>query len=105
MKDLGDLVGLGGDDGLSFRLGALAGAGGAAYLARKGVTAMWKVATGNPPPANPEDPDVTWPEAVGWALLSGAAIGLARLVASRQAAAWYRKSTGRLPSHLQESST
>ena len=102
MKDLGDLVGLGGDDSLSFRIGAIAGAGGAAFLARKAVTSTWKLATGNEPPANPEDPDVTWKEAVAWALFSGAAIGLARLVASRQVAAWYRRSTGRLPANLQD---
>ena len=49
----------------------------------------------------PEDPDTTWHEAIGWALLSGAVIGLARLAAVRQAAAYYRHSTGHLPKALQ----
>jgi len=72
----------------------------AAALAEKGVTTAWRAATGEEPPIHPENPDIHWGEAVTWALLSGAAIGLARLVATRRAAAYYRNSSGSLPKSL-----
>jgi len=61
---------------------------------------VWVTVTKSPPPDNPEDPDVKWQEAVVWALASGAIIGLTRLIVERQAAVWYRKSTGELPPGL-----
>jgi hypothetical protein len=39
-------------------------------------------------------------EAVAWAAVSGLAVGLARMLASRKAAEYYRKSTGHLPANL-----
>ena len=72
----------------------------AATAADKGIRAVWRTATGSEPPTIPEDPDTRWGEAVAWALLSGAAIGLARLVATRRAAAYYKHSTGELPKAL-----
>jgi hypothetical protein len=54
------------------------------------------------PPTNPESPDTTWQEAVGWAIVSGAAVGVARLLATRTAANYWRKSTGELPPGLEE---
>jgi len=92
------------DNSAAFKIMATGGALGAAFLGRKAVTWTWKLATGNEPPANPEDPEVTWREAVAWALVSGAAIGLARLLAGRQVAAFYRKQTGKLPANLQDAS-
>ncbi len=90
------------------RVGALAwrvlGTGSAvlaATLAERGVRAVWRATTGNEPPDAPEDPDTNWREAVIWALLSGAAVGLARLAATRRAAAYYKQSTGTLPKALQ----
>ena len=73
----------------------------AAAAAEKGLSSAWKLATGNEPPTIPEDPDTSWPEAVAWAVLSGAVLGLVRLVASRQAAQYYLRSTGDLPKELQ----
>lgn len=73
----------------------------AATFAERGLKAVWRTATGNEPPTIPEDPDTNWTEAVSWALLSGAVIGLARLAATRRAAAYYRRSTGELPKALQ----
>ena len=95
----------GDNEDLNFKIGTLVGASLAAVLARKLATMSWKAATGNEPPANPEDPEVTWKEAIAWALVSGALIGLARLLASRQTAAWYRRQTGRLPAGLQDASS
>jgi len=75
---------------------------GAAVVARKLATTTWTSATGKAPPANPEDPEVSWPEAVGWAVASGAVVGVARLLATRKAAAYYTKSAGHPPKGLQK---
>ncbi|PPK98021.1 uncharacterized protein DUF4235 [Kineococcus xinjiangensis] len=77
--------------------GAAVGAGALANAVTKGG---WKFLTGSNPPDNPEDPDVGWKEAVLWALASGAVIGIARLLAERQAAAYYRKAVGTRPPGL-----
>ena len=73
---------------------------GAAAVAKKGLHTGWKAATGKNPPANPADPDVEVKEAVVWAAVSGALIGLARMFAARRAAGYYAKSTGHLPPGL-----
>jgi hypothetical protein len=72
----------------------------AASFAERGLRAAWRTATGNEPPALPEDPNTHWREAITWAVLSGAVIGVARLVATRRAAAYYQQSTGELPKAL-----
>jgi hypothetical protein len=74
----------------------------AATIAKKGLTTSWKAATGKNPPANPADPDVDVWEAVMWATVSGTAVGLARMLATRRAAIYYAKSTGHLPPNLQK---
>ena len=83
----------------------LMGTGGAVLsgiAAKKLITTGWKVTTGHAPPANPEHPDTTWAEAVAFAVVSGAIIGVVRMLAARKAAAYYRKSTGHLPPKMQE---
>lgn len=74
----------------------------AGIAARKVLVKGYTTATGHPPPANPATPGTEWHEAVGWALLSGAAMGLARMLATRKAADYYRKSTGHLPPGMEE---
>jgi len=83
----------------------LMGTGGAVLsgiAAKKVITTGWKAVTGHEPPANPEHPDTTWAEAIAFALLSGAIVGVARMLAARKAAEYYRKSTGHLPPKMQE---
>jgi hypothetical protein len=80
----------------------LAATTAAAIAARKALNATWKLSTGKTPPKNPEHPDVSIAEAVAWATLSGVAVGLARMLASRKAAEYYRRSTGHLPKNLQD---
>lgn len=75
---------------------------GAAAVAKKALQTGWKTATGKNPPANPADPDVEMREAVAWAAVSGALVGLARMFAARRAAGYYAKSTGHLPPGLQK---
>lgn len=81
---------------------SLAAALGAAAVAKKGLNATWKAATGKNPPANPADPDVDLWEAVLWATVSGTLVALARMLATRRAANYYLKSTGELPKELQK---
>ena len=81
---------------------SLVSALGAAALAKKGLNASWKAATGKKPPENPADPDVQLREAVMWAAASGTFIALARMLAQRRAAHYYFKSTGKLPPELQK---
>jgi Protein of unknown function (DUF4235) len=75
---------------------------GATVIARKVMTTTWKVSTGKQPPSNPEHPDVSMGEAVAWAVSSGVAVGLARMLAGRKAAEYYRRSTGHLPPNLED---
>jgi len=72
----------------------------AAQAADKTLTVIWRGATGTTPPTVPEDPETNWTEAVAWAALSGAVMGIARMLATRQAAQYYVKSTGELPKAL-----
>ena len=81
---------------------SLVSALGAAALAKKTADATWKVTTGKKPPENPADPDVDLPEAVAFALVTGMAVGLARMLAQRRATSYYVRSTGHLPGQLQQ---
>jgi hypothetical protein len=73
-----------------------------ALVARKSLALGWKIATGKEPPANPEHPAVAWPEAISWAVVSGAVVGLARLAAQKKVAASWHKSTRALPPDLEK---
>src|SRR3954470_12463510 len=73
-----------------------------ALVARKLLTTTWKLASGKEPPENPAHPTVTWPEAVSWAVASGAVVGVARLAAQKKVAASWHRSTGSLPPGLEE---
>ena len=57
----------------------------AAWVARKVITFGWTKVTGKEPPGNPEDPHVGVAEALSWAVILGASIEGARLVATRAA--------------------
>ncbi|MGH3509115.1 MAG: DUF4235 domain-containing protein [Nocardioidaceae bacterium] len=81
---------------------ALATTMGAAIATRKGLNTTWKLATGRMPPSNPEHPDTSMTEALLWAAFSGLAVGAAKIIASRKAADYYRRSTGHLPAGLED---
>jgi hypothetical protein len=79
------------------------GAGrGADLMARRLVTTGWTVAVGKPPPGHASNSEASWPAAIGWAAASGALVGVARMVATRKAAAYYTKSAGHPPEALQQ---
>ena len=75
---------------------------GAAAIAKKALDSGWKAATGKRPPENPADPDVRMGEAIAWAVISGTLVALARMLAQRRAADYYRRSAGHLPPQLQK---
>jgi hypothetical protein len=74
----------------------------AGLAAKKILETAWTKSTGRPPPRNPESPETTWVEAVGWAVVSGVVYGIARMIATREAAAYYKRSTGHLPEAMEE---
>lgn len=71
-------------------------------LVRKLLIALWTRITRHEPPTNPGAPDTTWVEGLGWALASGAAVGVARLVAARGATAGWQRVTGALPPGVED---
>lgn len=81
---------------------SLASALGAAAVAKKVMNTGWRAATGKTPPENPADPDVQMGEAIAWAVVSGTFVALARMLAQRRAAGYYKRSAGHLPPQLQK---
>ncbi len=71
--------------GKAQNVAALASTLGATAVAKKIVDATWKVGSkGKTPPTDPADPDVELREAIVFALLSGAVIGLVRMLLARR---------------------
>jgi len=56
---------------------------GTAFLARKLLIVAWTKATGKKPPMNPEDPQETLVEALGWSILVGITVSVVRVLAIR----------------------
>ncbi len=73
-------------------MNALAGAA-AAFIARKLIVFVWTKVTGRQPPEAAEDQKVAIGEAVAWAFVLGAGVGVARVLAVRLAS---RQSQGEL---------
>lgn len=69
----------------------------AANLARKGTQMGWEKTTRRKAPVSANAQDTNIKEAAAWALVSGAAIGVARMVAERQSAKYFTKSAGHSP--------
>lgn len=80
---------------------SLVAALGSATMAKKALNGGWKAATGKEPPANPADPDVDLWEAVMWAAVSGTAVAIVKMLATRKAATYFARSAGHLPPGLQ----
>ena len=77
-------------DGAAKALGTAASLG-AAFAARKLMTAGWKRATGKEPPNDPQDPAVGLVEALGWAIVMGVVLAAVRVVAIRAASGLVRR--------------
>ena len=72
----------------------------ATMAADTALNVLWRGATGDKPPIVPEDPETSTAEALGWAALSGAVIGMTRMYLTRRAASYYVSSTGQMPKAL-----
>jgi len=89
--------------GLIWKTVATGGSVATGLLANKVLGAVWRRARhGDDPPLNPESDETSWAEAVAWAVVSGVVVGVARLAFRRNAAGYYRRSTGHLPAGLED---
>jgi hypothetical protein len=71
--------------GKAENVAALIGTLGATAIAKKAADATWKLGSkGKKPPTDPADPDLDLKEAILFAVLSGAAVSVARLVIARR---------------------
>ncbi len=73
----------------------------AAKATRKALDVGWSKTRGGDPPRNPASRETDWSEAIAWAVASGIALGLARLLAARGTAKLWEKATGSLPPGLE----
>ena len=69
----------------------------AGTMMRKVIERVWEKATGKAPPDEPESPTVHWAEAVGWAIVSGTSVAVARLLATRKATATWQRVSAESP--------
>jgi Protein of unknown function (DUF4235) len=70
-----------------------------AFLARKLLIFAWTKATGKRPPTNPEDPQETLAEALGWSVLVGITVAVVRVLAIRAVSRRAISSTDREPAN------
>ena len=90
---------------LAWKAVSLLAAVGAATAARKALAAGWRSATGREVPENPADRHTPWGPALAWAAVTGAVIGLARLVADRWAAEAWERVVGEAPPGIDSRTT
>ncbi len=82
------------DQDIGYRALSTMAAIGAGVLTRKLLSRMWADVTGEEPPDNPADPSVGWRAALSWAVATGVAVGVGRVVGRRLAAgAWEKASS------------
>ncbi len=74
----------------------------AAKLARSALDKGWARTRGGEPPRNPAVPGTTWGEAIAWAVASGVAVAVARLLATKGVASTWAKATGQLPPGVED---
>lgn len=70
-------------------------------ISEKGLTKVWQRTKHSDPPADPAAPGTPWPEALSYAVASGVAISVARLLATRGAASAKTKLTGQVPEGME----
>lgn len=67
----------------------------------KALDKLWRKTKHSEPPADPASPGTPWGEAISWAVASGVAVGVARLVATRGMASAHMKLTGQTPEGME----
>lgn len=73
------------DDSTKLQALSVAAAVTLAAATRWTLRKSWSFSTGEDPPDNPAAPGVSWRVALAWGALSGATVGLARVVGRRWA--------------------
>jgi hypothetical protein len=81
-------------------VGSLSGVA-AGSATRALLRAAWRRTRGGDPPTNPASPTTQWSEALIWAMASGVALAVTRLVAQRGAAEAWKATTGSYPAGLE----
>jgi hypothetical protein len=69
----------------------------AGVVAAKGTGWAYRKVRKTAPPTHPAHPDTSLAEALGWAILSAAALEVVRVSAERTAARGWQRATGSLP--------
>jgi hypothetical protein len=69
----------------------------ATALTERAMATGWRRVTRREPPSDRRSQDTSWREALAWTALTGAAIGVAQLVARRGAARGWQQVTKRRP--------
>lgn len=82
------------------KLVTIGAASAAGFIAKKATDGTWSFVTGKEVPENPDDPDIDIKEAILFALLSGALMTLARMLAQRQTTRVMAKSQGKTPAQV-----
>ena len=67
------------------------------FAARQALKGSWRLATGEDPPENPAERDVSWGQALAWAGASAAVVAVSRLLARRGATAGWEHIVGARP--------
>ena len=67
----------------------------------KALSSAWRRSRHQEPPADPGAPGTPWAEALSWAVASGVAMAVARLLATRGTATAKMKLTGKAPEGLE----
>jgi hypothetical protein len=70
-------------------------------VTRKLLDTTWRKTKGAEPPENPASPATPWGEAVTWAVASGVAVAVSKLIATKGTATAYTKATGHPPAGLE----
>lgn len=65
------------------------------------LKACWRKTRGGEPPTNPASPSTKWSEALIWAVASGVAMAVTRLIAQRGAAEAWKATSGSYPPGLE----
>ena len=67
----------------------------------KALDKVWQRTKHSAPPADPAAPGTPWGEAISWAIASGVAVAVARLLATRGMATAKIKLTGEVPEGME----
>ncbi len=86
---------------LAWKIVGTATAALAGIVANKLATEAWK-RSGRDASIDPYSPDAPVGQAIALVVLTAAAVGAAKVIATRQATAIYRRSTGHLPPGVEE---